>query len=97
MRAGELVRFPSALRPVPPKRPETTGDLKRRLRGRDYLLTSATFAITVITGLSVLYFANQTFGSWADYVGLFVWGLGVDAALKLTRRLGPGIAARLAS
>jgi hypothetical protein len=97
MRGAELARFPGALRPVRPRRPETTDDLKRRLRWRDYLLTSATSAITVITGLSILYFANSTFGSWADYVGLFVWGLGVDATLKLTRRLGPGIAARLAS
>lgn len=34
--------------------------------------------IAIVTGLSMFYFKGPTFGSFQDYVSLFLWGAGVD-------------------
>ena len=32
----------------------------------------------VVTGLSMFYFKGSTWGSYQDYLSLFLWGAGVD-------------------
>ena len=64
-------------------------------RGRKFTaLETAIGAINLIivaaSGLSVLYFANSTFGSFADYLTLALWGSTATAGLALLRRLVPG-------
>jgi hypothetical protein len=40
-------------------------------------------AIAVATGLPTLYLDNPTFGSYADYVKILVWGIGIDQGKNL--------------
>jgi len=39
--------------------------------------------VAVVTGLPALYFDNATFGSYADYVKILVWGVGIDQGKNL--------------
>ena len=34
--------------------------------------------LAVVTGLSMFYFKGSTWGSYQDYLSLFLWGAGVD-------------------
>ncbi len=34
--------------------------------------------IAIVTGLSMFYYNSPTFGSYKDYISLFLWGAGVD-------------------
>jgi hypothetical protein len=62
--------------------------------GKFTALEAAIGAINLIivaaSGLSGLYFANSTFGSFADYLTLALWGSTATAGLALLRRLVPG-------
>lgn len=44
-------------------------------------------AIALISGLSLLYAKNPTFGAMADYLGLFLWGIGIDQGKNLAQSL----------
>lgn len=44
-------------------------------------------AITLITGLPTLYFGNATFGSFADYVGILAWAIGIDQGKNLIQTI----------
>lgn len=58
-----------------------------RLLGRLEASTVVHFALmagaAVVTGLPALYFDNATFGSYADYVKILVWGVGIDQGKNL--------------
>lgn len=58
-----------------------------RLLGRLEASTVVHFAlmagVAVVTGLPALYFDNATFGSYADYVKILVWGVGIDQGKNL--------------
>jgi hypothetical protein len=43
--------------------------------------------IAMVSGLSLLYAKNATFGSLSDYLGLFLWGVGVDQGKNLVQSL----------
>ncbi|HEX3482131.1 MAG TPA: hypothetical protein VHT91_44255 [Kofleriaceae bacterium] len=67
-----------------------------RLLGRLEASTVVHFALTagvaVVTGLPALYFDNATFGSYADYVKILVWGVGIDQGknlIQLVREVPP--------
>lgn len=47
-----------------------------------------------LTGLSVLYFPNPTFGSTGDYLAVFLWGSAVSEGVQLARSLFPGLRPR---
>jgi hypothetical protein len=44
-------------------------------------------AIALVTGLSLLYAKTATFGSLQDYLGLFLWGVGVDQGKNLVQAM----------
>jgi len=44
-------------------------------------------AIALVSGLSLLYAKNPTFGTMSDYLGLFLWGIGVDQSKNLVQAL----------
>lgn len=46
----------------------------------DVLFVSISLAIAVYTGFSQLYI-GQAFGTWQDYIKIFLWGFGVQATL----------------
>ena len=43
--------------------------------------------VALVSGLSMLYAKNPTFGTLSDYLGLFLWGVGVDQAKNLAQSL----------
>ncbi len=48
--------------------------------------------VAVATGLPTLYFDNLTFGSYADYVKILAWGIGIDQGknlIQLVRAVPP--------
>jgi hypothetical protein len=63
--------------------------------GRYLSLADAGFALlsgalVVISGLSLLYFTDDTFGTTGDYVALFVWASTISAGITVARRVLPG-------
>jgi len=44
-------------------------------------------AVAVVTGLSMFYFKGSTFGSFQDYLTLFLWGAGVDQGKNFLQAL----------
>jgi hypothetical protein len=87
---------PDHLSPVPPPRPATSDELKKNLKAQDVQFQTVAVFVALITGIWTLYLPNATFGATlADYIGIFLWGLGIDQALKLVRRLGPGLAQKV--
>ncbi|HEX8106149.1 MAG TPA: hypothetical protein VF516_00410 [Kofleriaceae bacterium] len=49
-------------------------------------------AVAIATGLPALYFDNPTFGSYADYVKILAWGIGIDQGknlIQLVRSVPP--------
>jgi len=52
--------------------------------------------VALATGLSTLYFKGTSWGSFQDYVTMFLWGVGVDQGLAFTRLGAPFTCTRLA-
>jgi|GEM_PF-4385825 len=71
-----------------PAAPQTLIDALRRDQLRFDALSGV---IVVLTGLSVLYFSNPTFGSLGDYAKMLLWGSGVGEGVQLARRLIPAL------
>lgn len=44
-------------------------------------------AVAIVTGLSMFYFKGSTFGSFQDYLTLFLWGAGVDQGKNFLQAL----------
>ena len=64
-------------------------------RGKNFqvleaLIGAINLSIVAASGLAALYLTNSTFGSFADYVTLVLWGSTATAGLALLRRLIPG-------
>lgn len=63
-----------------------------RLDASTVLQFSLVAAVAVATGLPALYFDNPTFGSYADYVKILAWGIGIDQGknlIQLVRSVPP--------
>lgn len=58
--------------------PDLVGEIKRAERN----LMIVAGLVTVCTGMVTLYFGDGSFGTPAQYIGLLLWGFGVDAGLK---------------
>ncbi|HEX3765779.1 MAG TPA: hypothetical protein VHW23_44085 [Kofleriaceae bacterium] len=57
--------------------------LLNRLEASTVVYFGLMAAVAVATGLPTLYFDNPTFGSYADYVKILVWGIGIDQGKNL--------------
>lgn len=76
-----------------PSRPAGAARARARDRWRSAIALSATGLVATWSGLEVLYF-DQAFGTPRDYVGIFVWGFALQAALTVVvDRLAPRVAA----
>jgi hypothetical protein len=64
--------------------------LGARLKGLDYWFFFGSGLLVIASGMSALYVPNATFGSFGDYLGVFVWGSTVQAGINFVRRLIPG-------
>jgi hypothetical protein len=47
-------------------------------------------ATAIASGLGMFYVKNAGFGSFQDYLTLFLWGLGVDQGKNFVQALQPG-------
>jgi hypothetical protein len=63
--------------------------LNRRVRRADRRFALAGGTLVVLSGMSVLYFANPTFGTAGDYLAVALWGTAFGEGLTLARRLWP--------
>ncbi|HYM60491.1 MAG TPA: hypothetical protein VEZ11_06320 [Thermoanaerobaculia bacterium] len=41
----------------------------------------------IVTGLSTFYFKSQFFGSYQDYISLFIWGVGIDQTKNFVQNM----------
>lgn len=57
--------------------------LLNRLEASSVVYFGLMAAVAVATGLPTLYFDNPTFGSYADYVKILIWGIGIDQGKNL--------------
>jgi hypothetical protein len=80
-----------AMRLVPVPRDETRGSWWRRnFNARDVPFLVVSLAIALLSGLSVLYYGDDTFGSTGDVIAALIWGSTATAGVALVRRLIPG-------
>ncbi|MBL7258180.1 hypothetical protein [Paractinoplanes lichenicola] len=64
--------------------------LDRRVRRSDRRFALIGDGLIVLSGMSVLYAANPTFGTVGDYLTVALWGTAFGEGLTLARRLWPG-------
>lgn len=62
---------------LPPIPGENSADLLRKYREAETRFSVLAAAITVLGGMSALYFPAPTFGALGDYAGMFLWGTAV--------------------
>lgn len=62
--------------------------LLNRLEASMVLYFGLLAVVAVATGLAALYSNNPTFGSYADYVKILLWGIGVDQGKNLIQLVG---------
>ena len=63
--------------------------LDRVMREEDRRFALASGLFVVASGMSLLYFPNDTFGSAGDYLSVALWGTAVGEGVQLARRLLP--------
>jgi hypothetical protein len=66
-------------------------DIDRMVRREDLRFSLAAGALVLLSGMSVLYVSNPTFGTAGDYVAIGLWGAAVGEGLQLARRLWPSL------
>jgi hypothetical protein len=66
------------------------GWTRRNLSAGDVIFTLVTLVIVVLSGLAVLYYGEDTWGSTGDEITALVWGSTATAGITLARRLVPG-------
>jgi len=63
--------------------------LDRHMRRQDRRFAVLSGALVLLSGLSVVYFPNPSFGTMGDYVTALLWATGTAAGLTLARRFAP--------
>lgn len=63
--------------------------LDAAVRNEERTFTYVSGLIVVLTGMSLLYFTDETFGSLGDYVKVLLWGSAVGEGVQLARRIVP--------
>jgi hypothetical protein len=66
-----------------------TSAIDRALRVENLRFALVSGAFVVLSGMSLLYVGNPTFGCPGDYLAVALWGTGVGEGLHLARRLWP--------
>lgn len=61
--------------------------LANNLNGSEIALLFIVTLVALVTGLSSLYFGKPTFGSFADYIAILAWAIGVDQGRNLIQLL----------
>jgi hypothetical protein len=62
-------------------------DRQLRVEGTRFAIVSG--VLVVLSGMSVLYAGNATFGSAGDYLAVALWGTALGEGLYLARQLWP--------
>jgi hypothetical protein len=62
-------------------------DRELRVEGTRFAIVSG--VLVVLSGMSVLYAGNPTFGSAGDYLAVALWGTALGEGLYLARQLWP--------
>jgi hypothetical protein len=90
---GKSSTIPSAPRPQPLQKQSgrLIVPLKRNISAADVAFFAISTALIIATGLSVLYYANDTWGSTGDRLAMFVWGSTGTAALAFAKNVLPGV------
>jgi hypothetical protein len=61
--------------------------LSVQLANQEFRYNIAAAIFVVLSGLAALYFTKASFGTIGDYLGVFLWGIGVGEVVKLLPRL----------
>jgi hypothetical protein len=59
--------------------------LSKTLAGSELFLMGIIAAIALVTSIPALYIAKPTFGSFADYVAILAWAIGIDQGKNLVQ------------
>lgn len=76
---GQLGSAVGTLRPIEEVKieiPKFT-ELSARLLFGDGIAFSIMVLVTILLGLQLLWAGKETFGTWEDYIGVFLWGFGL--------------------
>lgn len=65
--------------------------IESEIRREDLRFSFAAGVLVVLSGMSLLYVGNPTFGSAGDYLAVALWGAAVGEGFQLARRLWPGL------
>jgi hypothetical protein len=66
--------------------------IESEVRKEDLRFSVLAGILVVLSGMSVLYVGNPTFGSPGDYLAIVLWGGAVGEGFQLARRVLPGLA-----
>jgi hypothetical protein len=61
--------------------------LSKNLDSTEVLLFLVIMVIALVTSLSSLYLSKPTFGSFADYIAILAWAIGIDQGKNLIQLL----------
>jgi len=67
--------------------PDVTAEVRRKINRADGRFAVMSGVIVVITGLTALYFSDDTFGTGGDYAAMLTWGATVQQGVNLLRRV----------
>ena len=79
-------------RPGSPPDTLTADAIDEQVRREDLRFSLIAGVLVVLSGMSLLYVGNPTFGTVGDYLALALWGAAVGEGLQLARRLWPSLA-----
>jgi hypothetical protein len=68
---------------------EDEGSLKRALDRRDVLFAVLSAFLVILSGMSLIYATDPTFGTTGDYLTILLWGTALTEGLTLARSLLP--------
>jgi hypothetical protein len=69
----------------------TTDAIDEQVRREDLRFSLIAGILVVLSGMSLLYVGNPTFGTAGDYLALALWGAAVGEGLQLARRFWPSM------
>jgi hypothetical protein len=84
---GDVVKFESGENQRIHIEPNSELTLQNSLTGGEVALFIIIAAVAILSGLATQYFANETFGSYTDFVGLLAWAVGIDQSKNLIQTL----------
>ena len=86
-----VIRSLPSIKPVEVMAEKTSEKLRHDLRCSEILYWLLSSAIVLLVGMQTLYVSNPTFGTWTDYLNVFLWGVVVNEGVRLGRSIVPQI------